>query len=196
MSNSRRQRRDQQQNWSTFQDKPYLVQGPNPHLQMPSHQYGKGDPAIHEKLARDRHWILEQNYPYIRLIASKMAQDTIVMCVVDHAGALGKVLGSLEAGKHYQEWRASRCEFALTLVVVPWANGDAALVQSRDWPRFKELVSKLGLDTMIPTVVISGQDQLHGQHKGSHLGYTFAGVPREGEVAPEPLDGMGIQPAD
>ena len=72
MSNSRRQRRDHQQNWSVFTDKPYFTDGKNPVVQLPSQQYGKGDPKLHEELAKDRHWILDQNYLRIRRIATRL----------------------------------------------------------------------------------------------------------------------------
>ena len=192
MGNGRRQRRDRQQNRSVFTDKVYLTDGKNPALQLPSFQYGDGDPKVHEELAKDRHWILSQNYQQIRRIATRVPQESIVFSIVDCQEALGATLGSVEAAQHYQQWRSSRGEFALAWVTIHWADGDKALSSSRDWPRFKELIEGLGLDQVIPTVVLSGKDLHHGLHKGSHLGYTFAAVRREGAMAPEGLDELSV----
>lgn len=143
MSNSRRQRRDRQ--------KMVFLSA-----------YPGGDKTTHMELSKDRHWILEHNYPHIRMVASKMPMESLVVCVVDHPEALACALGNQDAGTQYMKWRHSRGEYALTWLGVPWADSDAVMTDSHDWPKFKQLISQIGHQHYIPVVCISGVDRDEG----------------------------------
>ncbi len=125
-----------------------------------------------KRLTKDRRDNVEENLSTIRRLATP---GHLVVAVVDSSALLAKRSGSDEAEERFQDFCAAREEHSVRWLSIPWEETDKAFANGEQWESFKALAKHKGSD-YIPACCINRKD-------GVGIGYCFALVPREAEIA-------------
>ncbi len=132
-----------------------------------------------KRLTKDRRNILEENIPTIRRMATP---GHLIVSIVDCSVPLAKQLGCGEAREDFQEFCAASDGQSVKWLRIPWEETDRALATSEQWASFKALAERKGSD-YIPSCCINRKD-------GVGIGYGFALVPRDAEIAEDSQESM------